>query len=70
MFCSSCAIKLLKCKTCGKRLSGIMNNASEKLAKMCKNYDDMVVKLETEQEETLQKRRKFENTSSLDVFAD
>ena len=47
-----------------------MNSADDKLAKMAKNYGDLLAKLQRQQEEVQQKRRKFENTNSLDVFAD
>jgi ribosomal protein L34E len=45
IFCEACALKLLKCKTCGKRLSGILNSATDKLETMSKNYDELLAKL-------------------------
>jgi ribosomal protein L34E len=36
---------MVKCRICNKRLSGIMNNAAEKLSKLTQNYEDMLAKL-------------------------
>ena len=36
-----------------------MNSAEDKLEKMTKNYEDLLVKLEKDQEETQHKRRRF-----------
>jgi RING finger protein 113A len=48
IYCTGCAIKITKCKECGKRLGGIMNNAAGKLAQKAQTYADMVAKLDNQ----------------------
>jgi dsDNA-specific endonuclease/ATPase MutS2 len=47
-----------------------MNEAKGKLEKQKKDYEEMVLRLESKEEEIQTQRRKFQNTDSLDVFND
>lgn len=70
IFCMRCAIKLPKCQQCGKKLSGIMNNAEKFLSQQSEQYEEMKGKMQKESEMTLIRRQKYQNIDSLDVFAD
>jgi hypothetical protein len=70
IYCTACALKITKCKECGKRLGGIMNNAAGKLAQKAQSYLEMVAKLDCQSEESMSRRRKFQDCDALDVFND
>lgn len=47
-----------------------MNSAADKLAQKAQTYADMVAKLDSQSQESMAKRRKFQDCDALDVFAD
>ena len=68
IFCESCAIQMLRCLTCSKRLGGIMNSAADKLQREQQVYRDLLSRLEAEEEDRQVRRRRFEGVDDLGVF--